>query len=78
MLLGLKKIYVDIIVYPIKNLILLLKLLKCLSQKLNFYLKRQGERYASATISTHLSNKLYKYFGKKFKRLYKEFIEKIN
>ena len=34
-----KKIYVDIIVYPIKNLILLLKSLKCLSQKLNFYLK---------------------------------------
>ena len=50
---------------------------KMFKSKIKFLPKRQGERYASATISTHLSNKLYKYFGKKSLKDYiKEFIEK--
>ena len=32
--------------------------------KINFLKKRPGERYASALTNMHLSNKVYKYFGK--------------
>ncbi len=32
--------------------------------KIRFLKKRPGERYASALTNMHLSNKVYKYFGK--------------
>ncbi len=50
---------------------------KMFNSKIKFLPKRQGERFASATINTHLSNKLYKYFGKiSLKDYIKNFIEK--
>lgn len=50
---------------------------KMFKSKIKFLPKRQGERYASATINTHLSNKLYKYFGKiSLKDYIKNFIKK--
>ena len=50
---------------------------KMFKSKVKFLPKRQGERYASATINTHLSNKLYKYFGKiSLKDYIKNFVEK--
>ena len=50
---------------------------KMFKSKIKFLPKRQGERYASATINTHLSNKLYKYYGKiSLKDYIKNFIEK--
>ena len=34
------------------------------NSKIKFLPKRPGERYASALTNMHLSNKVYKYFGK--------------
>ena len=33
--------------------------------KINFLKKRPGERYSSALTKMNLSNKVYRYFGKK-------------
>ena len=42
------------------------------SKKIKFLPKRKGERFASALTSMNLSNKVYRYFGKKrYKGLYK-------
>ena len=50
---------------------------KMFKSNVKFLPKRQGERYASATINTHLSNKLYKYFGKiSLKDYINNFVEK--
>ena len=55
----------------------ILDVAKMFNSKIKFLPKRQGERFASATINTHLSNKLYKYFGKiSLKDYIKNFIEK--
>ena len=43
-------------------------------RKIKFLEKRPGERYASALTNMNLSNKVYKYFGKK--RL-KDYINQI-
>ena len=47
--------------------------------KIKYLPKRPGERYASALINKNLSNKMYKYFGKKSLAEYiKDFTKKIN
>ena len=52
---------------------------KMFKSKLRFLKKRPGERYASALTNMHLSNKVYKYFGKKNLRTYiKNFIKNTN
>jgi UDP-glucose 4-epimerase len=44
--------------------------------KIKFLRKRPGERYASALTNMNLSNKVYKYFGKKDLKKYIENIIK--
>ena len=43
----------------------ILEVAKMFRFKIKFLKKRPGERYASALAHMNLSNKLYKYFGKK-------------
>ena len=43
----------------------ILNVAKMFKSKIQFLPKRPGERYASALTSMNLSNKVYKYFGKK-------------
>ena len=42
----------------------ILDVAKMFNSKIKFLPKRPGERYASALTNMHLSNKVYKYFGK--------------
>ena len=42
----------------------ILEVAKMFSNKIKFLTKRPGERYASALTSMHLSNKVYKLYGK--------------
>tara|TARA_Y100000817_G_scaffold252859_1_gene205559 strand:- start:757 stop:1641 length:885 start_codon:yes stop_codon:yes gene_type:complete len=42
----------------------ILSVAKMFNSKIKFLPKRRGERYASALTNMHLSNKVYKYFGK--------------
>ena len=37
----------------------------CIKKKIKFLPSRAGERYASALTNMNLSNKVYRYFGKK-------------
>ena len=47
--------------------------------RIKFLKKRPGERYASALTNMNLSNKVYKYFGKKNLKTYiQNFISKTN
>ena len=43
----------------------ILEVAKMFNSKIKFLKKRPGERYASALTNMNLSNKVYKYFGKK-------------
>ena len=43
----------------------ILNVAKLFDSKIKFLPKRRGERYASALTNMNLSNKVYKYFGKK-------------
>ena len=43
----------------------ILEVAKMFKSKIKFLKKRPGERYASALAHLNLSNKVYKYFGKK-------------
>ena len=43
----------------------ILKVAKMFKSKIKFLKKRQGERYSSALTQMNLSNKVYRYFGKK-------------
>ena len=43
----------------------ILNVAKMFKTKIKLFPRRQGERYASALTSMNLSNKVYKYFGKK-------------
>ncbi len=52
----------------------ILDVAKMFKRKIKFLEKRPGERYASALTNMNLSNKVYKYFGKK--RL-KDYIDQI-
>ena len=52
----------------------ILDVAKMFKRKIKFLQKRPGERYASALTNMNLSNKVYKYFGKK--RL-KDYIDRI-
>ena len=46
------------------------------NHKIKYLPQRSGERYASALINKHLSNKMYKYFGKiKLREYVNEFIK---
>ena len=57
----------------------ILSVAKMFKSKIKFLPKRQGERYASALTNMNLSNKVYKYFGKKvLKTIFKLFQKKIN
>ena len=57
----------------------IIRLQKCLIQKLRYLPKRKGERYASALTNKSLSNKVYKYFGKiELKNYIQNFLLKIN
>ena len=60
-----KKTYVDIIVFLTEKVIQSYKLQSYLKKKIKFLPKRSGERYASALTNMNLSNRVYKYFGKK-------------
>ena len=52
---------------------------KMFKTRIKFLKKRPGERYASALTNMNLSNKVYKYFGKKNLKTYiKDFISKTN
>ena len=54
----------------------LLEVAKMFKSKIKFLPKRLGERYASALINKNLSNKMYKYYGKKsLKNYINNFIE---
>ena len=52
----------------------ILEVARMFKSKIKFLKKRPGERYASALAHMNLSNKVYKYFGKK---KLKEYIDKI-
>ena len=52
----------------------ILEVAKMFKSKVKYLKKRPGERYASALTDMNLSNKVYKYFGKK---KLKEYINKI-
>ena len=52
----------------------IIEVAKMFTKKIKFLPKRSGERYASALTNMHLSNKVYKHFGKKN---LKEYIEKF-
>ena len=55
----------------------ILSVAKMFKSKIKFLPKRPGERYASALTNMNLSNKVYKYFGKKNLKAYIEnFIKK--
>ena len=55
----------------------ILEVAKLFKRKIKFLPKRVGERYASALSNMNLSNRVYKYFGKKeLKDYVAEFIEK--
>ena len=55
----------------------ILKVAKLFKKKIKFLPKRVGERYASALSNMNLSNRVYKYFGKKeLKDYIAKFIEK--
>ena len=55
----------------------ILEVAKLFKRKIKFLPKRAGERYASALSTMNLSNRVYKYFGKKqLKDYVSEFIEK--
>ena len=52
---------------------------KMFKTRIKFLKKRPGERYASALTNMNLSNKVYKYFGKKNLKTYiQNFISKTN
>ena len=54
----------------------ILEVAKMFNKKIKFLKKRAGERYASALTSMNLSNKVYKYYGKKNLNIYvKDFIK---
>ena len=71
-----KKIYVDTIAFLIRKVLLYLRLPSCLKRKIKFLPKRVGERYASALSNMNLSNRVYKYFGKKNWKIMANLIEK--
>ncbi len=48
----------------------ILEVAKMFKSKIKFLKKRPGERYASALAHMNLSNKVYKYFGKKRLKVY--------
>ncbi len=49
---------------------------KMFNSKIRYLPKRSGERYASALVNKNLSNKIYKYFGKRdLKRYIENFIQ---
>ena len=50
----------------------ILQVAKLFKKKIKFLPKRSGERYASALTNMNLSNRVYKYFGKKKLRDYVE------
>ena len=50
----------------------ILKVAKMFKSKIKFFKKRPGERYASALTNMNLTNKVYKYFGKKKLKPYLE------
>ena len=53
----------------------IIEVAKMFKKKIKFLPKRSGERYASALTNMHLSNKVYKHFGKKnLKEYIEEFI----
>tara|TARA_B100000989_G_scaffold82374_1_gene58905 strand:- start:353 stop:1237 length:885 start_codon:yes stop_codon:yes gene_type:complete len=54
----------------------ILEVAKLFKTRIKFLKKRPGERYASALTSMNLSNKVYKYFGKKSLKKYIEYIIK--
>ncbi len=57
----------------------ILEVAKLFNSKIIFLKKRPGERYASALKDMNLSNKVYKYFGKKkLKDYIKKFITEYN
>ena len=59
-----------------KNSYSLLEVARMFKSKVRFLPKRPGERYASALINKHLSNKMHKYFGKiKLREYVNEFIK---
>ena len=59
-----------------KNSFKILEVAKMFNKKIRFLKKRAGERYASALTSMNLSNKVYKYYGKKNLNIYvKDFIK---
>ncbi len=52
---------------------------KMFKTKIKFLKKRPGERYASALTNMNLSNKVYKYFGKKeLKKYISDFVNKFS
>ena len=55
----------------------IIEVAKLFKRKIKFLPKRAGERYASALTNMNLSNRVYKYFGKKeLKDYVSKFIEK--
>ena len=57
----------------------ILDVAKMFNSKIKFLPKRPGERYASALTNMHLSNKVYKYFGKiNLKSYINNFTKKFN
>ena len=57
----------------------ILSVAKMFNSKIKFLPKRRGERYASALTNMHLSNKVYKYFGKiSLKNYIKNLTKKFN
>tara|TARA_B110000971_G_scaffold208574_1_gene233824 strand:- start:71 stop:958 length:888 start_codon:yes stop_codon:yes gene_type:complete len=56
----------------------ILKVAKLFNSKIKFLPSRQGERYASALTNMHLSNKVYKMFGKiELEEYVKKFINNV-
>ncbi len=51
---------------------------KMFNSKIRYLPKRSGERYASALVNKNLSNKIYKYFGKRDLKKYIENFIQIN
>ena len=50
----------------------ILQVAKMFKSKIKFFKKRPGERYASALTNMNLTNRVYKYFGKKKLKTYLE------
>ena len=62
-----------------KNSYSIIDVAKMFKTRIKFLKKRPGERYASALTNMNLSNKVYKYFGKKNLKTYiQNFISKTN